>query len=168
MSANQPIGPPEPGSFHGYGQYVPARLGGPADFGLLTYTPAPDGTPGRVRFVSKKEKLYFDVPVQELHSVALADYNTTLEFWHGDLRHRVCLLPGGVTEANLTGEFRGATEAQNWQALLTPMVGQKPEGVKVRPPMSKGKRIALNWGLGCGISLVIIVIVFIVVLATSL
>lgn len=147
------------GAVRGYGQYLPARLGGPSKFGYLTFLPASDSAPAMLSFVSKDNERYVNLPVSELHSLALADYNTTLEFWHDDLRHRVCLLPKGLAQANVMAEFTGDTEARHWQAMLAPMVGAPPAGVRVKPPMSKGKRVALNYSLGCLLAVVVLIAV---------
>lgn len=149
------------GAVRGYGQYLPARLGGPSKFGYLTYQPADESAPAMLSFVSKDNERYVNEPVGELHSLALADYNTTLEFWHDDLRHRVCLLPKGLAQANVMAEFTGDTEARHWQAMLAPMVGAPPVGVRVKPPMSKGKRVALNYSLGCLLAVVVIIAVIV-------
>lgn len=151
-----------PGGARGYGQYIPARLGGPSNFGYLTLLPATADDPALLSFIDKHNRRYFNVPVAEVHSVSLADYNATLEFWHDDMRHRICLLPKGLAQAELMAEFTGDTEARHWAALLEPMVGTPPPGVKVRHPLSKGKRVALNYTLGCLLALVIMVIVVVV------
>lgn len=145
-----------------YGQYIPARLGGPSQFGYFNYYPAVGDQPERIEFVSKNNERYFNLPVAQVHSLALADYNTTLELWDNDLRHRVCLLPKGLAQANLMAEFTGDTDAKHWLAFLSPKVGQPPEGVKVKPPMSKGKRVALNYTLGCLIAVIVIVVVLVI------
>jgi hypothetical protein len=148
--------------YSSYGQYISARLGGPSAFGYLNYYPASADQPERIEFVSKKYERYFNLPVAQIHSLSLADYNTTLEFWDNDLRHRVCLLPKGLAQANLMAEFTGDTDAKHWQAFLAPKVGQAPEGVTVKPPMSKGKRVALNYTLGCSIALIVIIVVVVI------
>ena len=154
--------------YRSYGQYVPARLGGPSKFGYLTYHPAAGTAAARLEFISKDNERYFNVPVAEAHSLALADYNATLEFWQGDIRHRVCLLPRGLAQANFMAEFTGDTEAKHWFGFLAPLVGQAPEGLAVKAPMSKGKRVALNYSLGCLIGLIVVVVVLIVTIATSM
>ena len=148
--------------YSSYGQYISARLGGPSKFGYLNYYPAAGDQPERIEFVSKDNERYFNLPVAQVHSLALADYNTTLEFWDNDLRHRVCLLAKGLAQANVMAEFTGDTDAKHWQAFLAPKVGQPPAGVEVKPPMSKGKRVALNYTLGCLIALIIIVVVVVI------
>ncbi len=150
------------GPYRAYGQYVPARIGGPAKFGYLIYEPT--GQPGgpRLSFVTNDNEEFFGAPLSSFHSLGLADYNATLEIWEGDLRHRVCLLPGGAAQAALTAEFTGNTDAKKWFALLQPGVGAPPGGVKVHAPMSKGKRVALNYTLGCLGAIVVIVIVLFV------
>lgn len=155
-------------TFSSYGQYISARLGGPSKFGYLYYRPASGTDPARLEFITKDNERYCNVPVAQAHSLALADYNATLEFWDGDLRHRVCLLPKGLAQANLIPEFLGDTEAKHWLDFLTPLVGAPPAGVTVKAPMSKGKRIALNYSLGCLIAVVVIVIVLVVTIATSM
>ena len=160
------VGPDQDGAgeqpFSTYGQYISARLGGPSKFGHLNYYPALGDEPERIEFVTKDNERYFNLPVAQLHSLALADYNTTLELWDNDLRHRVCLLPKGLAQANLMAEFTGDTDAKHWQAFLAPKVGQPPEGVTVKAPMTKGKRVALNYTLGCLIAVIVIVVVVVI------
>ena len=177
MATDDSIEPIDPGAapqggagdraFTSYGQYVPARLGGPSQFGHLNYYPAEGDQPERIEFVSKNNERYFNLPVSQVHSLGLADYNTTLELWDNDLRHRVCLLPKGLAQANLMAEFTGDTEAKHWQAFLAPKVGAPPEGVTVKPPMSKGKRVALNYTLGCLIAVIVIVVVLVITIAAG-
>lgn len=175
MASEENQGPIDPGHtpqgaaadqpYSSFGQYVPARLGGPSQFGNLNYYPAQGDQPERIEFVSKHNERFFNLPVAQVHSLGLADYNTTLEFWDNDLRHRVCLLPKGLAQANLMAEFTGDTDAKHWQTFLAPKVGQPPEGVTVKAPMSKGKRVALNYTLGCLIAVIVIVVVLIVTVA---
>lgn len=162
-----PSGDVPPGGARGYGQYLPARLGDPSSFGYLMLTPGAAAAPAMISFVDTHNRRYFNVPVGEVHSVSLADYNATLEFWHADMRHRVCLLPKGLAQAELMAEFTGDTEARHWAQMLGPMVGAPPPGVKVRHPMSKGKRVALNYTLGCLLALVIMIVVVIVMAVTG-
>lgn len=157
-----PLGAAGDQPYSSFGQYVPARLGGPSQFGYLNYYPASGDQPERIEFVSKHNERYFNLPVAQAHSLALADYNCTLEFWDDDLRHRVCLLPKGLAQANLMAEFTGDTDAKHWEAFLAPKVGQPPAGVKVKPPMSKGKRVALNYTLGCLIAVIVMVVVLVI------
>ena len=143
-----------------YGQYIPTGFAR-GKFGTLTYAEPSDGQPARVAFTAKDGQQIFDLPVNSLHSVALAEYNASIEFWDGEQRHRVCLLPMGAAQANLFAEFTGETAAKRWDALLAPQAGAVPEGIAVKAPVSKGKRIARNYGLALLIALVVIVAVVI-------
>lgn len=109
---------------------------------------------GKLLFINSKARAVFEHPVGELHSLAFS-LATGLHIWHGARRYRI--VPNSqpmLLSTNLVGDNpaaklvasaadvrRGRAEmarridgASNWIAVLTPLVGEPPPGVKVRPP----------------------------------
>jgi len=107
---------------------------------------------GRLSFTTGlRHRVLFDVPVNELHSVARSAV-TGLHLWHGSTRYRLSVgspvyIPGvGAAAAEaVTGlplDLRGRFEmdranratADNWLSLLQPHQTTAPAGVRVRRP----------------------------------
>lgn len=107
---------------------------------------------GRLSFTTGlRHRVLFDVPVNELHSVARSAV-TGLHLWHGSTRYRLSVgspvyIPGVGTAAAeaVTGlplDLRGRFEmdranratADNWLQLLQEHQTEPPAGLKVRRP----------------------------------
>jgi len=107
---------------------------------------------GRLSFTTGlRHRVLFDVPVNELHSVARSAV-TGLHLWHGSTRYRLSVgspvyVPGIGTAAAevVTGlplDLRGRFEmdranratADSWLSLLQPHESTAPAGVRVRRP----------------------------------
>lgn len=99
---------------------------------------------GRISFVADDGQVFFDAPVEQFHSVGLAEMNETLELWQGQTRHRVSLAVGGPLLGNIQGEFESDTVAKRWREFLLPLVGPVPPGVKVKKPVSKALHMTLT------------------------
>jgi len=114
---------------------------------------------GRLGFVADDGQVFFDAPVEQFHSVGLAEMNETLEIWQGATRHRISLVAGGPLLGNMLGEFESDTLAKRWRDLLAPLVGVVPPGVQVKKPVSKGLQLTVT----LLISLIVVIAVFVAV-----
>ena len=132
---------------------------------------------GRLSFTRSRGRVVFDVPVGELHSVATSFIGFTV--WHGRRRYRFTthepdsvvqgpgLLGATVAAAQLPGAFRryreGKQLAQMWCDVLAPLVGSKPQDVRVRAPWPGWAWIMTI----VGATLVLIGAILVVTLATA-
>lgn len=112
---------------------------------------------GRLRYTRKwRNRIVFDAPVEEFHSLARSSWGTGFHLWHGAQRHRfvayhpVVSMPYGTglvaDVAEGVSQYAQARVAMNrsqadvdgWYEVLAPVVAaQPPAGVRVRPPLSK-------------------------------
>lgn len=118
-----------------------------------------DGDNSRLTFITNSGETLFDGQLSSFHSLGLTEWDSTLELWHNDQRHRVCMTPGGPLVGNMKGAYVGNTEASKWFEVLKPYVGEKPADVKVRKPMSRSGYVVMNIAVVVLVLLVAFVIV---------
>lgn len=104
---------------------------------------------GRLSFTRSRNRVVFDVPMAEVHSVATTKIGFNL--WHGETRYRFTFAPSvstmksghdlldvaiGATGARKAlAEYGNAREvSQQWVDALAPLVGQPPPGLHVPEP----------------------------------
>lgn len=100
------------------------------------------GPASRLTFTASDGEVLFDGPLESFHSLGLTEWDSTLEVWQGDRRHRINMTPGGPLVGNMAGPYVSTTDASRWLAVLAPEVGDPPAGVKVRKPMG---RVGNTW-----------------------
>ena len=101
------------------------------------------GAEPRLMFTTDSGEVIFDHPIRELHSVGLTEYDTTLEVWQGDTRHRIYLATDALVTGNIVGIFDTNSNAKQWHDFLAPKVGAPPAGVTVKKPMGKGTTLLM-------------------------
>lgn len=153
MSENAP-GAGSPAGFESRGNYRTNMTALGVRPGLLK------AADGRLSFVADDGEVFFNAAFPELHSVGLAEMNSTLEIWQGSTRHRISLVSGGPIVGNIVGEFTSDTVATRWANYLQPLVGPVPAGVKVKKPVSKGTQLTLTILASLVIVIVVLVAVF--------
>jgi len=125
---------------------------------------------GRLSFTRSRNRVVFDAPMSEIHSVATNAFGITV--WHGPKRYRFAIghksrvgvhsdnaliaaasLPGAISD------YREARQgAGDWAATLRPLAGAVPSGVAVSAPWPMWKMMSVILGGIVGIVAVITVI----------
>ena len=117
---------------------------------------------GRLSFTRSRDRVVFDVPMAEVHSVATTKIGFNL--WHGATRYRVTFVPS-VHQMNTGHDLldigiaaSGAIQAlaeygntrqvsQQWVDALAPLAGQPPPGLRVPEPWGWWQYTALIVGI---------------------
>ena len=114
------------------------------------------GPEPRLTFTADDGEDIFDGPLRGFHSVGLAEYDTTLEIWLGDQRHRISLATGGPLVGNMFGVYDSNSNAKQWHDFLVSQVGAPPAGVTVKKPMGKFATLWLVIGVTALVTVVVV------------
>jgi hypothetical protein len=139
---------------------------------------------GRLTYTRKRKgRVVFDAPLGEFHSFARSSLSTGFHLWHGAARHRFVVyhpvlpveLGPGVLDLvedadqlrlSLTAHAISRAEVDRWHDAIVPVIAaQPPRGVRVRPPLSRGKFLAAMLGFAISVASVVAAVVVAIVLA---
>ena len=101
---------------------------------------------GRLSFTRSRNRVVFDAPMSEIHSVGTNAFGITL--WHGATRYRFAIgqkyragihsevpVLAAVSAAAAISDYREArNSATDWALTLIPLQGAVPTGVAIKPP----------------------------------
>jgi hypothetical protein len=131
---------------------------------------------GRLSFTRSRNRVVFDAPMNEIHSVGTNAFGITL--WHKSTRYRFAIgqkyragidsgvpVIAAVSAAAAIGDYRQArSSAADWASTLVPLQGSVPSGVAIRTPWPAWKTWAAIIG---GITAVTAVIVTLTIAFSS-
>ncbi len=109
-------------------------------------------TDGRLVFAKSRRRVVLDIPLHQMHSVMSSPMG--FHIWHGQRRLKFATgeMPttsaGGISGVGAMGlgvataqtraalaEYRASKDLRdNWVSVLTPLVGARPTGLRVRKP----------------------------------
>jgi len=127
---------------------------------------------GRLSFTRSRNRVVFDVPMSEVHSIGISVFGITL--WHGTTRYRFAIghtSGGGIhpdnavlalaAVAELPGAIRNYREARQdayaWATILNRSAGPVPPGLVVKAPWPTWKVVLVVVGAFTAITAAIIV-----------
>ena len=131
---------------------------------------------GRLRYTRKwRNRVVFDAPVAEFHSLARSSWGTGFHLWHGAQRHRfiayhpVVAMPYGTGFVADVAEgvsqyaqarvamARSQADVDGWYEVLAPVVAaEPPAGVRVRPPLTRRRFALAMAGFAIGATAVVV------------
>jgi hypothetical protein len=134
---------------------------------------------GRLSFTRSRDRVVFDVPMREVHSVAISSFGITL--WHGTTRYRFATtqpptpfahsnnpLVAAAALPDAIRKYRRSREAaSDWFDVLSPLAGPVPLGVTVDQPWSTKKSVAVMLAISFGVVVVIGGVITAIVFATG-
>jgi hypothetical protein len=129
---------------------------------------------GRLSFTRSNNRVVFDAPMSEIHSVDKSSFGITL--WHGTTRYRFAIgqkyragassgipLVAEVAAVGAIEDYRDARlGADVWVSMLRPLAGPAPQGVEVKASWPTWKTMLVILGGACIIVFGIVAIALIV------